>query len=195
MKAYFLAHHSAYNKARGDPVLLDRIEQHRFVMIEQDGVGLVGVAGTFRHGAFREAGATRITLNGFGLQKVTHYARSLHEHIVGPPPDVYYATVIDSDRRSLENMEQVGFVPWTDPDPQLVSHRTAMAEPERVVDFLRLPQARLADHARALLDLEATPVLHRPDRTRPGRLEAARLTLDLEVLSRHRDSITRFAGC
>ena len=193
---YFLEHHSAYNKARGDHLMLTRIKAHRFVIIEQAGA-IVGVAGTFRHGPhgiYREAGATRITLNGFGLQKVTHYARALHEHITAPGYRVYFGTVVDSNARSKHNMESVGFVAWPSPDQGLVKPRRCLVEADRKIDFYLLPKARLADHAKALITLAADPTLSRQDRTRPGRRETARLSLRLEILERHREAVERIAG-
>ena len=196
VRRFFLANHSDYNKARGDHVLLERIEEHHFVIIEQAGA-IVGVAGTFRHGrngVYREAGATRITLNGFGLQKLTHYARSLHEHILEPGYQAYYSTVLDANHPSKHNMEQVGFVDWPDPPGELVAHRGAMVAPERKVDYMRLPDGCLADHAQALLALAAKPLLSRDDRAHPGQYETARLTLKLEILERHRAEVARIAG-
>ena len=195
VRRFFLANHSDYNKARGDLVLIERIGQHHFVIIEQAGQ-VVGVAGTFRHGPngiYREAGATRITLNGFGLQKLTHYLRSLHEHLLEPGYQAYYSTVLDANHPSKHNMAAVGFVDWPDPPAALIAHRGAIVTPARKVDFMRLPDRCLVDHAEALLALAAEPVLSRDDRAHPGRRETARLTFEIEVLARCRSEIARLA--
>ncbi len=195
VKRYFLDNHSDYNKARGDHVLLERIQAHHFVIIERTGA-IVGVAGTFRHGPggiYREAGATRITLNGFGLQRVTHYARSLHEHLLEPGYQAYYSTVVDTNEASKHNLAKVGWVDWPDPPVQLAEHRSTMVAADRRIDFMRLPETRLAEHAKALLALAAQPQLQRHDRTHPNRQDTAHLDLKLAVLERALPALERLA--
>ncbi len=197
VKRYFLDNLSDYNVARSDDVLLERIGQRKFVIIEQRGVGFVGVSGTFDYGEdgdYREAGATRITLNGFGFQRILHYARALHEFILDYSYAAYFGTVVDGNTRSIRNIESIGFEKWPDPDPLLVAEKAKASKPGRKVEYYRLPNARLVDHAVALLQLEANPVLQRPDRNKPGAFETARLTLDLEILNEHHPVVEQIAG-
>lgn len=107
IRQFFLDNPSEYNLARSDEVLLERIGQRKFVIVEQNNVGLVGVSGTFDHGPdgeFCEAGATRIILNGFGFEKVLHYARSLHEFILDYSYTDYFSTVVDNNTKSISNL-------------------------------------------------------------------------------------------
>ncbi|MEM7226451.1 MAG: hypothetical protein AAF495_25995 [Pseudomonadota bacterium] len=196
VKRFFLDNHSDYNKTRGDHLLLERIEAHHFVIIERAGA-IVGVAGTFRHGPggiYREAGATRITLNGFGLQRVTHYARSLHEHLLEPGYRDYYSTVVDANEASKHNMAKVGFVDWPDPPDGLSKQRSAAVAPDKRIDFMRLPEACLSAHAKALLALLADPHLQRHERADPARRETARLHVKLAILERARAEVERLAA-
>jgi hypothetical protein len=119
IKRYFLDNSSEYNSVRSDDILLERVSDRKFVVIEQNGVGIVGVSGTFDHGEdgkYREAGATRITLNGFRFQRVLHFARSLHEFILDYSYTGYFSTVVDSNEGSINNLEAVGFERWSHPD-------------------------------------------------------------------------------
>ncbi len=176
---------------------MDRVSDRKFVVIEQDGVGIVGVSGTFDHGKdgeFREAGATRITLNGFNFQRVLHYARSLHEFILDYSYTGYFSTVVDSNEGSINNLEAVGFERWSHPDPALVAAKAALSKPGRVVEYIHLTNEALVSHARELLEIEESPSLRRPNRSKPGEFETVDILLDLEILNEHHPVVEQIAS-
>jgi hypothetical protein len=81
--AFYEANRHENNKERGDDELLRAVRiDRKLVLASHDNV-IVGSSAVFEFldGRFREAGATRIVLNGFGLQKVLHYVRAIHEFL------------------------------------------------------------------------------------------------------------------
>jgi hypothetical protein len=143
---------------------------------------------------WREAGGSRVVLGGFQLQRLMHYARSVHDYLLDPAREGYFAVAKDTPEaeRTNANIRAVGFEPW-DPNQKLAEHKRAHQKDDDPRAFYLLPRDALPAHAQALLDLDVNPFLTRPDRKRSGEHEVVAVEMDLAILRHHRPAVELLA--
>ena len=200
VKKFYADNAHAYNAARSDDLLLNTIQQNRKMLILQGPSGeVLGATAVFDllDGRFREAGATRITLNGFRIQRIFHHLRAVHEHVMDHDYEAYFSTVVVSNKQSINNLEAVGFEMWDAPAPDLVRYKKALAEAQgrtSQIAYYRLPEKKLTVFAREILSMIDNGTLTRESRTTPGATESIELKLDVEIARYHRPVLERLAN-
>ena len=107
----------------------------------------------------KEAGSTLIreSHRSFGIHKVFHWARSLHEHILDRGGfDTYFSSIRCPNERSERSMARVGFEVWDNPPKSIreKKERNFVAKAGEYLQFYRLPRHVLREHARELLTIE-----------------------------------------
>jgi hypothetical protein len=185
---HFYAQHSHPNlKARGDEAMIQAAREDRKLVLVLDGSEVVGAAATFEHldGDYHEAGAARIIINGYGLQKVLVWARTIHTFLMDPPRGEYFSVVRDTEgadaQRSKTALLKCGFEPWSDVPAEV----RALKQPGRA--FFRLPREALVEHAKDLLDVRGA---HRTSSTGQSPIQ---LDLQLESINYYRDAVERIS--
>lgn len=199
----FLQNHPhPYNSRREDHVLLERVRNHKFILFFSHANGspeLVGVSGIFEHGdegQWREAGATRIILNGFGLQRIATAVRALHEFILDPEFEAFFATVVDGNTRSASNLRAMGFEDWA-PLPALIDAKKALHRRQgafdRKVDYFIMRMESLPDLAAQTLDWDRPGFVVTREARQEGDATRALLMMQVDVVQRYRDVLEQIA--
>ena len=186
-----------HNIERGDNILLKAIRDNRkMFIVEEEGGEIVGASAVFNHlnGRFREAGATRIILNGFKLQQYFHSARAVHEYIMDADYNEYFSTVVAGNNRSIRNVEAAHFEHWRTPDSSLVTAKKRLASKyKRNTDivYYRLPLIAIKKHAKTLLSMKDGIELFRQSYEKKGESERIFLKFDLESLNYHQPIVEK----
>jgi hypothetical protein len=213
----------AFLEANPHPNLINRdrdtiaqqVANRRFILIHgqseslDPAPALLGVAGLFPHNrtlgpadggaepAWRELGATRIILNGFGLHKLAIAARVAHDLALTPGAEAQFSVLRDHDIGATATHITAGFSPWT--PPPVLAQRWAqecsvMAKPDAHglvgYQFLALPRVAAAQLIHFLLRCNAPDfMLIRPASRRHGAAQAAHLNLALDCLRTHHQEL------
>jgi len=189
--------------------IVEQVENRKFFTItEHRGTDsrMIGVSGLFPFGGtpmgpeapWRELGATRVILNGFGLHRVAIAVRVVHELALSPGADVLFVVLGENNVEATANHIASGFVPWT-PPPGLaqawadccgIAPSAVGGDGIEGYQFLSLPSSAVAQLAYFVLRWD-TPdaMLIRPASQRYGAAEAAQLVLSLDCLRSHRDQV------
>lgn len=206
--AFYEDNSHSYNHPRTRDVFYGAISGDRkLLLVEHEGppARMVAAAAVFGHlgGSFRELGATRVVDNGLGLQRLLTSARIVQELIMGPESDMqFFCTVIPENPASIHNIRSSLFVPWDNPDSELLHEKAKIAK--RVgrsadVLYFRLPPEAFSSHAQKLLDYASTACLRRKstetscDAGAATRPEEVKLLLKLETLMYFRPAVVELA--
>ncbi|WP_139210120.1 hypothetical protein [Palleronia pelagia] len=107
---FYASNKHNFNAERDPMELLDSLGNGSAVYIEGPNKELVAASLTFRHSArLTEMGGTRVTLNGFGLQKPMKWYQAVSDHLFRPPEDMYFAVVTKGNIGSKKNILRCGF--------------------------------------------------------------------------------------
>lgn len=145
--------------------------------------------------SLKEAGSTLIkeTHRSFGLHKVFHWVRSLHEFILDRGGfQIYFSSVRVPNERSERSMLRAGFEQWSEAPKALFDEKTN-ALPQGAsdrIELYRLPISALQEHAQNLLALEHERVVHR---TKDEKDETIEITLAVQILERYRSVVKNIA--
>jgi len=175
-------------KRRGDDELIATMEHNRKLFILEAGGTVVGAAGVFEHfgGEYHECGAARVILNGYGLQRVLLWVRTIHTFMTDPPKHELFSVVTSIDnencRRSFGSLRSAGFEEWTYVPEAVLK---AKGDTKR---FLRLPQQKLVLHAQELLKVQHGPLTHRSTG------DTVRISVSVESMAYYLDAVQALAA-
>ncbi len=205
IKAFIDTYQHEYNARRDDATLLAMIKRRYFLLFHvsippvDTAETLVAVSGLFEHGdegQWIEAGATRVILNGFGLQRLATDLRALTAVVTNSDLQEIFATVVDGNATSRANLEACGFEPWTPPQALVEEKKrlhSGMGAGSRVVDYFHLPGARLPEKARRVLEMaDNGRTLHRKAR-HPADDTEARLVFEADAVTFYREALEELA--
>src|SRR5690606_18283560 len=106
-----------------------------------------------------ESGAARVILNGYNLQKLLLWARTVHTFLMDPPGKEFFSVVRENGgvdaQRSQASLVKSGFEVWNS-----VPDEARALKPEGRI-FFRLPREALVTHAKHLLAAEQNALTHR----------------------------------
>lgn len=140
----------------------------------------------------KEAGSSLIkdTHRGFGIHKIFHWGRSLHEHILDCGGfEHYFCSIRCPNPESEGSALKTGFTEWTSPPTSLVSRKSMNLPKSEEMKFFRLPASALQVHAQRILEQELCHTVTR----RNGTKEVVELTMALQILERYRSIVTEIA--
>ncbi len=175
-------------KARGEEEMLAAAKVDRRLVMVLDGDEIVAAAAVFDHidGSYFESGAARVILNGYNLQKLLLWARTVHTFLMDPPGKEFFSVVRENGgvdaQRSQASLVKSGFEVWNS-----VPDEARALKPEGRI-FFRLPREALVTHAKHLLAAEQNALTHRETG------QVLKLDLGLESLSYHRDAVESLAS-
>lgn len=161
---YYKANSDIGNRVRDPLQLIHTVKKKKFYIVEDEYGSIHGVAACFDFfGRYKEAGGTRITKNGFNLQKILHWCRSINEVFIEPPDEKYFSIIAEWNDRSIRNTEGCGFRRW-DPDDVFIREVIQNDDPsyKQSKAFFELDLSNnsqvFKNHAQLLLDLFHNPV-------------------------------------
>jgi len=189
IQGFLAANRSALNLGRRH-ALSNGADCH-WLAAERDDGGIVAVGAIFRWGedyAYREAGAARVVLNGYGIHRVLMLSRIVHECIALPGFSTFYCSTLEVNAASLRLFASLGLSPWPDPPNTLRERRVILPDTVGPLLFFRIPTNKLALYARELLELEHKGMLPAKHGGEP-----LAMALDIDVLRNRHDAVVRLA--
>lgn len=190
--AFYESTRSPLNCPRNEEVFHSAIKDDRRMVIAEVEGEIVGASGVFGHlqGDYREVGATRVTLNGFGLQRLLYAVSIVHEVLVDDTYDFIYCTVLRDNASSIHNIRKAAFVEWNDPCEALVAEKRRLAEEtgrSSDVLYFKLADTGPALAAKSLLSYELKACIE----SKAG--ESRELILHVESLLYYREETLKLA--
>lgn len=191
---FYEANRSPGNRVRPPITMLAIFEHHGFHVVEDsDTQEIVAIGGILDHELsntlLREAGATRVVLNGYRLQRILHWTRAVFGFVMDPP-DVHFSVVASWNGASLHNTVESGFGDWDPPNELLakLGHAREDVLPLASLDppppegspgktFLRFDRDRLDAVRDRLLELKKSGVIEGPDGSH------VEIDIDIPILS------------
>lgn len=202
LQQFFARNQHRNNAVRQDDLLIKQVKERNIFIVVGDGGDIHAAAGLFEHadGSYREFGATRVlpSLGGFNVQQILIAARNTHARVLELSPlSVFFATLRPGAVRSRENLENMGFVDWPNPDDALVraKHQIANVEGKSMpqLSYLRLTDEAIYQHSRLLLDWDSEPHRSRTSRD-DGITEFILVELSIEPLLYYGQDVEQFAA-
>jgi hypothetical protein len=151
---------------------------------EADGTSLV----------LKEAGGSNVHLDyrGFGVHKIFHCIRGLHEHFLDTGGfSTYFGAIITPNNPSEKNIRRMGFEVWENPPGSLVEIRNAYCDNGQKINFYKLPAASLPTMARTLI---ADSVRGSLTKSSNGDYETVELELRVELFKRYKSLLEKVAS-
>ena len=139
----------------------------------------------------KEAGGSNVKVDyrGFGIHKIFHAARSLHEFILDRGGfEHYFGAIILPNEPSVKNIQRMGFQAWPDPPTGLVQDRAHYAQSEEGIAYFRLLAEELPRHAEILLAYDSRGHVSRVN-PETDELEQVELILSIETIKRYKPLI------
>jgi hypothetical protein len=149
---------------------------------------VIATLGTGGSVILKEAGGSNVkeAYRGFGIHKIFHAARALHEYILDRGGfEHYFGAIVMPNDPSVKNIRKFGFQPWPDPPLSLVIERLPYAQSEEGIAYFRLFEEQLHTHADYLLKLDALGHISRKH-PETGALEQVELILSIETIKRYK---------
>lgn len=156
---YYKCNSHKGNRLRDPLEMVETMKDGAFYLIEDSERNIVGASASFYYyDSFVEAGGTRITLGGYGLQKIFHWVRLLDFKIFEQKNTTYCSLVADWNENSIRNIEKTGFSEWSPSNAELtmIGKTTSDHEDRKAIRYYKMPQ----DKIEAAADAAALNVLH-----------------------------------
>ncbi|MEO0875967.1 MAG: hypothetical protein AAFY48_15330 [Bacteroidota bacterium] len=143
----------------------------------------------------KEAGSSLIKKShrGYGLHKVFHWLRSLHEHILDKGGfEEYFSAVRAPNPISERSLIRTGFEPWESAPPHLMELKQSALpdDSDATIEIFRLPLEALQTHAKELLAFELE---HVASKNGNGDTDAVEVYLAVQILERYRPVVQAIA--
>ncbi|MEQ1754684.1 MAG: hypothetical protein ABL973_11185 [Micropepsaceae bacterium] len=141
----------------------------------------------------KEAGGSLVapSYRGFGIHKVFHHLRMLHEQVLDKNGcDAHFGAIICPNKESESNILKAGFEPWHEVPAALVNERAPFAKEGQEIRFFKFNKDNIVQQAALLLKAEYRGNVSRDYN---GSNEAVPLVLDVELLKHYRPVIEQLA--
>jgi hypothetical protein len=137
----------------------------------------------------KEAGSSLITeeYRGFGIHKIFHSIRILHEYITDKGGFTeYFCSIRVPNERSVENALKSGFQKWEDAPQFLQLDRNSSLRADQKIEFYRFnPDENIAKHAESILFHDEWHTMERADKI-TGAVECVEIHLSVELNKKYR---------